>query len=619
MSAFRNARLSQRLGAVFGLMVLSLALVAGIAATKLDSLDERITSVGKTDAPALSKLGDLNTRVELNAHLTAEHLYVFDGDLPKQDEIAARQAEASKEIAADTKELGAMLDSAEEKEAVAAFVAASGRFADAHDRAVKRSRQETVAGVEERDGSRRIYTAEVTKAKPVVKDSLEKLEDLVDAQVGSQVASAATVASNAKRTIILIAVVAGLLAAGIAVLIVRDLRSRVTTILERLTMLGEHCVTGLNEALNAVAAGDLTKTVVPKTPLIEDASGDEIGDIGRAFNDIRSQCARAIEGYNGTREALGGVIGKVTGTAATLSAASQQMASTSEEAGRAVGEIAHAVSDVAQGAERQVRMVESAKGSAEEVSTAVSASASSARQTAEVADRAREQARAGVAAAGQASDAMRSVRDSSEAVSAAIGALSDKSSEIGGIVETITGIAGQTNLLALNAAIEAARAGEQGRGFAVVAEQVRKLAEESEVAASSIARLVTQIQAETTRTVEVVEDGARRTEDGATTVEEARAAFVRIDESVEDMSARIDEIAAAAQQIADGASQMQGDMTEVAAVAEQSSASSEEVSASTEQTSASTQEIAASAQQLARTAEELEELVAHFRLEPQPV
>lgn len=67
-------------------------------------------------------------------------------------------------------------------------------------------------------------------------------------------------------------------------------------------------------------------------------------------------------------------------------------------------------------------------------------------------------------------------------------------SEIKIMADVIAGIASQTNLLALNAAIEAARAGEQGKGFAVVAEEVRKLAEQSSQAVSTIHNTISKVQ-----------------------------------------------------------------------------------------------------------------------------
>jgi methyl-accepting chemotaxis protein len=338
-----------------------------------------------------------------------------------------------------------------------------------------------------------------------------------------------------------------------------------------------------------IAEGDLTQEVEPRSA--EDR-------LGVAVRDMRAE--------------LAGLVSAVADSSKLLASTSQEMASTSEEAGRAVGEIASAVSDVAQGAERQVRAIEAARGATAEVGAATSSSAESARETAAAAAEARQIAAEGQQAVAEATEAMRQVRENSGEVSRVMHQLAVKSEQIGGIIETITGIAGQTNLLALNAAIEAARAGEQGKGFAVVAEEVRKLAEDSQRAAATIADLVQEIQSETNHAVFVVEAGAERSEQGAATVEQARDAFERIGASVEGMSTRVDAIAAAVHQIAAGADRVQDDMTEVAAVAEQSSASSEQVSASTQQTSASAQEIAASAQQLAGTANELERLVSRF-------
>jgi methyl-accepting chemotaxis protein len=382
----------------------------------------------------------------------------------------------------------------------------------------------------------------------------------------------------------------------------------------RMNSLNDNCLTGLGNGLDAMTKGDLTIEVNPVTTFLEAKDGRDIGEFATVFNSMLGKAQGGLELYEVMRNKLADMIREIQATSETVASASTQMASTSEEAGRAVGEIAHAVGDVAQGAERQVRTVEEAKVMAEEVAAASQSSAENAQETATAAAEARATAEEGATAVGQATEAMQAVKESSAEVSEAIRSLGDKSAHIGGIVSTITGIAQQTNLLALNAAIEAARAGEQGRGFAVVAEEVRKLAEESQQAAASIGSLIQEIQKETARAVDVVENGARRTEEGVATVEQARSSFLRIGGSVEDMNGRVDQIAAAVQQIAASSQKMQQSMNDVAALAEQSSAATEEVSASTEETSASTQEIAASAQQLATTAEELERLVGQFTL-----
>ena len=80
--------------------------------------------------------------------------------------------------------------------------------------------------------------------------------------------------------------------------------------------------------------------------------------------------------------------------------------------------------------------------------------------------------------------------------------LKKESETINGFAQTINEISAQTNLLSLNASIEAARAGEAGRGFSVVAEEIRKLADDSGVAAGEIKNKVENIASQTMATVE---------------------------------------------------------------------------------------------------------------------
>jgi methyl-accepting chemotaxis protein len=92
--------------------------------------------------------------------------------------------------------------------------------------------------------------------------------------------------------------------------------------------------------------------------------------------------------------------------------------------------------------------------------------------------------------------------------------LNEQTLQIGGISNLVADLANQTNMLALNAAVEAVRAGEHGRGFAVVAAEIRKLADESKIAAQKIKTLVTDIQSAIGNTVMLADEGTKTAEDG---------------------------------------------------------------------------------------------------------
>ena len=199
-------------------------------------------------------------------------------------------------------------------------------------------------------------------------------------------------------------------------------------------------------------------------------------------------------------------------------------------------------------------------------------------EAAEATARARELGEVGAQAVGATNDAMLRVRLSGQEAQAGIEELARKSGQIGGILNTITGIADQTNLLALNAAIEAARAGEHGRGFAVVAEEVRRprraVGRLGHLDRGSSSR---RSSTASTRVVGLVQQAAHLADEGVESTERAQQAFVEIGDAIAGISERV--------------AGMADTSVEIASVAEQSSAAAQEMSSATQETSAQSQEV----------------------------
>jgi methyl-accepting chemotaxis protein len=592
-----------------GLLIFIGVLVVALAMVSLASL-AKVSNGGRQNfvhvTQPLAALGSARALVQENAALADRH--ILEGTLETKRPLEQRILANDRRITRGLALAAPTFTTPQERK--------SARFLK-HNLAAYRSVTAELFGVSRANTPELAYEWSSQRLDPAADTLNADLQHLYDAKVaeGNELAQQATATSRGARRLVL-ALLALIFLIGVpaCVLTIRGIRLSVEAIVARLASLRRHDVAGLRDGLGHLAAGDLTFELTPVTPPIHRRTRDEICDVAEAVGEIRDDTAASMQAYNASRAALATMIGQVSMTATAVSSASRQLANGSEETGRAAGEIARAVEEVAAGAERQVRAVNSARDTVAEVAGATTQSAGGAQDTAAAADEARALASAGADAVREATAAMSAVREASSSTTAAIGELGAKSDQISGIVETITAIAQQTNLLALNAAIEAARAGEQGRGFAVVAEEVRKLAEESRAAAGSIAALIGAIQADTRHTIDVVEDGARRTADSTATVDRAREAFEAIGAAVEQMALRTTDIAAAVHQAAEGSSRVQSDMGEVASVAEQTSASTEEVSASTQQTSAAVQQIAAAAQELSSRADELEGLVGRFTL-----
>lgn len=311
--------------------------------------------------------------------------------------------------------------------------------------------------------------------------------------------------------------------------------------------------------------GDLTKR-------LNDASEDELGDLGKAFNVFANQVATMVHNIRDSANAM---------TASTQQL--HQVLQTSER-----------------GVTRQQEESEQVATAVNELAAASHEVARSANQAAQAAAQAEHLVSSAQQVLLRAMSGIRGLADEVTHANTVVEKLTSESDRIGSVLDVIRNIAEQTNLLALNAAIESARAGEAGRGFAVVADEVRTLASRTQQSTHEIEAMIDQVQAGTkqvTQVMQSIHDGSIASVEHATEVEHALADVL---DAVNTINMQNAQIASAAEEQTSVSETINENMSTIVQIAAESAAGSRSAREHM--------------QELADTAHNLEDTVKRYRV-----
>jgi len=366
-------------------------------------------------------------------------------------------------------------------------------------------------------------------------------------------------------------------------------------------------ITGINNMLDAI--------VTPINEALRIADQFAHAKFSSRFNEdvvIKGDLIALKDGLNTVGKELSKAINDVSEQIASLTASSEEAASSVEEITAGAASIAQSSTAVSGNAESSVSSVNQVLTAMEELTSSVSTVAAKVDAVSRLTQEANGTTNKGVEQAAVAGTGINAINTSVKDVGTIITEIRDQMNEIGKIVEIISNIADQTNLLALNAAIEAARAGDAGLGFAVVANEVKILAQDSQGSAENIAKIITALQRESEKAATAMNQANIEVSKGSVAITDTIQFFNIIAEQVTQIAQNMTEVASLSEEEAAAVEEITASVSEVKIMANDTAKEATNSAAASEQSSAALNQMAEIISNLAGIASRINDSMARL-------